>query len=220
MNNLTILYYTSNKESPEFEKKIKDKLLSTCGDIPIISVSQKPIDLGKNICVGDVGACDFNLFRQIQIGCQEAKTPYIISCEADCLYPPDYFQFIPDGENYYRFKPLYILEMWGKGEYGGFLPKTTAPFAQITKREYWLSELEREFKDKPMWLPNGSKYLLYLFRKKDWKEIEFKNPIVSLKTGDGMRKHTQVDGISMVNEVRYFGNAEKLRKELWGENTD
>ena len=65
----TIIYYTSNKEDEAFEGKTRKKLLEVCGDIPIISVSQKPIDFGKNICVGDVGACDANLYRQIQIGC-------------------------------------------------------------------------------------------------------------------------------------------------------
>jgi len=217
MNDLyTILFYTSNREKESFEKKIKDKLLAVCGDIPIVSVSQKPIDLGKNICVGEVGACDHNLFRQIQIGCQAITTPYVISCEADCLYTPDYFQFIPNNDNYYRFIPLYILEAWGKDDYGGFFLKTTAPFAQITKREYWLSELEREFKNRPQWLPNGDKYHLSLFLNKDWKEITLKNPIISLKTGDGMRKHTQVSLTDMVNELPYFGKAEDLRKELWG----
>ncbi len=189
--------------------------MAVCGDIPIVSVSQKPIDLGKNICVGEVGACDFNLFRQIQIGCMEATSPYVISCEADCLYPPDYFQFVPNGDNYYRFNPLYILEKWGKDSYGGFFPKETAPFAQITKREYWLSELDREFKDKPSWLPNNDKYHLNLFLDRDWKDCILKNPIVSLKTGDGMRKHTQVSMKTMVNDIPYWGNAEVLRKELW-----
>ena len=220
MNDLSIIYYTSNREDEAFEKKIKDKLLEVCSDYPIISVSQKPIDLGTNICVGDVGTSDHNLFRQIQIGCLEAKTKYVISCEADCLYPPDYFQFVPDGADYYRFSPTYILEKWGKDTYGGFFPKTTAPYAQITKREYWLSELEREFRDRPYWSEEGDRYHLGLFLKKDWKDIKLDNPIISLKTGQGMRKHTQVDARSMVNELPYWGNAELLRKELWGENKD
>jgi len=216
MNDLyTIIYYTSNRENEVFESKIKDYLTAVCGDIPIVSVSQKPIDFGTNICVGEVGACDFNLFRQIQLGCKEATTPYVISCEADCIYPPDYFLFTPpDESDYYRFTPLYILEKWGTGEFGGFYPKNTAPFGQITKREYWLSELGREFTGQPEWMPNGSKYHLSLFTKKDWKEIRLDNPIVNLKTGDGMRKHTQIKG-EVINKISYWGDAEALRKELW-----
>ena len=213
---LTIIYYTSNREDEAFEKKIKDKLLAVCGDIPIISVSQKPIDLGKNICVGDVGACDHNLFRQIQIGCEEAKTPYVISCEADCLYPPSYFTFTPANENYYRFGPLYVLNKWGKGEWGGFFPKSTAPFAQITKKEYWLKELDRVFTNMPRWRSPGDYCRLPLFLKRDWVNVQLDDPIISLKTGKGMRKHTQTNVGGVVSKVTYWGDAEDLRKEIWG----
>jgi hypothetical protein len=212
----TIIYYTSNREDEAFEAKIKAKLLAVCGDIPIISVSQKPIDLGKNICVGDVGACDSNLFRQILIGCEAATTPFVISAEADCLYPPDYFQFVPDDTSeYYRFRPLYILNKWGKGQWGGFFPKATAPFAQITKRDYWLRELARAFTGRPLWSPDGDRYHLDLFLAHDWKTCELDSPIVNLKTGQGMRKSTQVDG-NCIDKIPYWGKGEDLRKEIWG----
>lgn len=217
MNDLfTIVYYTSNREDEAFEQKVKDRLLKVCGDIPIISVSQKPIDLGRNICVGNVGACDHNLFRQIYLGCKAATTPYIISCEADCIYPPDYFRFVPDGTcDYYRFGKLYILNKWGKPPWEGYFFKYTAPFAQITKKEYWIRELDRCFADKPEWKPDGNKHKLPLFLQRDWKYVELPNPIISLKTGQGMRKHTEVHMEEMVNKVPFFGEAETLRKELW-----
>src|SRR4030042_1521512 len=110
MGSLTILYYTSNREKPYFEKRIQGNLLKVCGDVPIISISQKPIDLGTNICVGDVGASGFNMFRQVQIGCEHAKTKFVISAEADCLYPPDYFQFVPERDDRcYRNSHLYVM---------------------------------------------------------------------------------------------------------------
>lgn len=64
----SIVYYTSNHEKPEFEQKIIDDLLSKRGDLPIISVTQKPMDLGTNICVGDVGLSYLNARRQMLIG--------------------------------------------------------------------------------------------------------------------------------------------------------
>ncbi|MCK9371413.1 hypothetical protein M0R04_15975 [Candidatus Dojkabacteria bacterium] len=52
----TIVYCSSNMEKEEFEGKIKENLVKVCGDLPIISVTQKPINLGTNICVGeDIG---------------------------------------------------------------------------------------------------------------------------------------------------------------------
>ena len=213
---ITAIFYTSNKEDEVFENKIKDKLLAVCGDIPIVSISQKPIELGKNICVGDVGASDHNLFRQILMGCREAQTPYIISCEADCLYPPEYFQFIPDGIwGNYRFNNLYILNEWGKGEWGGFWPKTTAPFAQITNREWYIKEIEKALEGKPEWTEDQYRVPIFMDGSLGWNECSMPNPIISLKTGRGMRKHTKATG-EPVAELPHWGKATDLRRSLWG----
>ena len=96
MGDLTVIYYTSNKEKELFESRIRESILDMIGDIPLISVSQKPIDFGKNICVGDVGVCGHNLFRQFQIGAKAAKTKYVCNVEADALYPKEYFEFTPE----------------------------------------------------------------------------------------------------------------------------
>ena len=54
--NKTIIYYTSNREDERFESRVRANLLKVCGNLPIISVSQKPIyGFGFNIPVGDVG---------------------------------------------------------------------------------------------------------------------------------------------------------------------
>lgn len=93
MTDSTIIYYSSGTESSSFEKKIQDTILENSGGLPIISVTQKPSDFGLNIDVGDVGASEMNMLRQILIGCYAATTKYVISAEADSLYGPDYFQF-------------------------------------------------------------------------------------------------------------------------------
>ena len=218
MNDFTTIYYTSCREEETFENKIKAKLLEVCGDIPIISVSHKPIDLGDNICVGDVGASDHNLFRQLLLACNHAKTKYVISCEADCLYPPEYFKFVPDGTaKCYRFEELYILNEWGKGEWGGFWPKGTAPFAQVAEREWYIKEIENGMIDRPVWSEDGDKHRVKIFMQNspDRKIYKLGNPVISVKTGNGMRVHTEPSG-DPVPELPYWGKAEDLRKELWG----
>ncbi|TAJ98753.1 MAG: hypothetical protein EPO36_14260, partial [Chloroflexota bacterium] len=143
MNEVTIIYYSSNHEKPEFEDRIKDNILKVSGGLPIISVTHKPIDFGKNIVVGDVGASGFNMFRQVQIACREAKTRFVISAEADCLYPPDYFEFIPPRDDIcYRDKNLYVMPQhraffWRKEE--------GATHAQIIGREFYLKVLDKLF---------------------------------------------------------------------------
>ena len=97
---LTVIYYTNNLEKPEFEGRIQKTLKESTDSlgVPIISVSQKPIDFGKNICVGGVGASSQNAFRQLQIGAMEAKTRFVCPAEADFLHPREYFEFVPPSD--------------------------------------------------------------------------------------------------------------------------
>ena len=136
MEDLTVIYYTSNREAPEFESRIMGHLLDVCGHLPIVCVSQKPVYMGKNIVVGDVGASGFNMFRQVQIACQEAKTRFVVSAEVDCLYPPDYFDFVPERDDAcYRNSNLYV--MGHKRDY--FFKKSEgATHAQVIGREFYL----------------------------------------------------------------------------------
>lgn len=90
-NDITIIYYTANKISDHFFQNTKKQLLKAAGDIPIISVSQKPMDLGENICVGDIGQSYINVYRQALIGAKAAKTKYIAMAEDDILYSPEHF---------------------------------------------------------------------------------------------------------------------------------
>ncbi len=217
MQNLfTIIYYTSNREDKAFEGRIRKKLLEVCGNIPIISVSQQAIKFGKNICVGEVGACDANLFRQIQIGCEAAKTPFVISAEADCLYPPEYFQFIPDDPNeYYRFNNLYIFYQWMHDNKEGFYKKDTGPFAQIGGRELYINLIKKALSGLPEWNKPEAKVRIPLFLNHPWKVISNLTPIVNIKTFNGMRRYTKTIG-SPIDKLPYWGKAEDLRKEIWG----
>ena len=91
-NDLTIIYITANVIQERFAKKVREQLVRAAGDIPIISVSQKPLDFGeKNICVGDIGVCFKNAWRQMLAGAKESKTKYIAIAEDDTLYSPNHF---------------------------------------------------------------------------------------------------------------------------------
>ena len=146
MENLTMIYYTSNREDEVFEKKVRENLLKNSQGLPIISVSQKPISLGKNICVGDHGNSYINEYRQILTALKEVKTPYAISAEADFLYAPDYFNFKPDGENVYRSDNVWIVF-----SDGGYRKKPYSEGAQICKVDYMIEFIENYLKDLPEW---------------------------------------------------------------------
>ena len=83
---ITVLYYTANVVNEIFAKNVRRQLRAAAGDLPIVSVSQKPIDFGENICVGDIGRSHINIYRQVLIAAECAQTPYVALCEDDILY--------------------------------------------------------------------------------------------------------------------------------------
>lgn len=206
----TIIYYSSNKEDEVFEQKVIDSLLSVAGSLPIISVTQKPLNLGHNICVGDVGASNFNLYRQVQMACERANTEYVISAEADCLYGADYFLFRPNEKNRcFRNSNIFILNK----DKGLFLKKTCSVFSQIVDREYYLALLKDLYANKPMWDEQNKKWPGEVFP--TWKYFSTEIPCLSFKTGDGLRKMTQVMREGHTETLPYWGNMDNLRRKLF-----
>jgi hypothetical protein len=205
-----IIYVSSNKESPEFEEKTRQDLLEKAGGRPIVSVTQKPVDLGKNICVGEVGASGYNFCRQVLIACENSDSDYVISAESDCLYSPDYFEFVPERlDAPYRNKNIYV-QKYGQ-DY--FCKKKMSTFSQVVGREFYIKRLKELFGDGPMWdakMKNFPKeigkplFTEFLF-------FETKYPCISFKTGKGMRRHSNSDG-TPVYDLPMWGNVKNLRK--------
>ena len=211
--NATILYYTSNMEDEGFEDRVRKTLLKNCGDLPIISISQKPIDLGTNICVGDdIGVSGYNMFRQVLIGCKEATTEFIISAEADTLYPPEYFTFRPERDDVcYRNSNLYVMP--DKRPFF-FYKKEGATHAQIIGREFYIKSLEWLFEGAPMWSPEEKNFPRERGKGVDvFDEIEYyrtENPVFQIKTHRGMRYYTHSDR-TPIHELPYWGDGKAVR---------
>ena len=151
-NDLTVIYYTSNREKPDFESKIRQALLDTIGDLPLISVSQKPLDFGENICIGDVGVSEINCRRQFLMGCEAAKTKYVCAAEADFMYPKEYFEFVPprDDTVYLAMRCWVLFAQRGKRRI--FSPKPRgSEGATVVNREYIIERLRFILKDAPQW---------------------------------------------------------------------
>lgn len=210
MKDVTVIYYTSNREKPDFEQKIREKLLTTIGNTPLISVSQKPIKLGTNICVGDVGTSDHNIYRQIQIGVLKATTKFVCTAEADCLYPPTgYFDFVPPNENSaYHYTNVWVLY---KGS-DVFRKKAFSLCALFSNREYLLTRLDRVLRKSPQWSAKKPHPLFHKYR--DWTPFKSSLPVVNIKTRDGMRWFTGTEDIT-AKKLPHFGSVVKLEEELW-----
>lgn len=215
---LTVIYYTSNREDEKFELKIRRRLLPVIGDLPLISVSQKPIDFGKNICVGDIGVSNQNTFRQIQVGAKAATTPFIITAEADFLYPPEYFRFIPPDNACYRLDNVWILY---RDSSAGFVRKSYSEGASVYPREYIIRHIDRRLKGRGMWNPvleHGRAVPRFFYKDTDFRFFHLDSPAVSIKTREGMHPTTGVirnqDRFG-VKELPYWGSAAGLRQELF-----
>ena len=78
VNDLTLLYYTANTVSDYCAKRVRRHLLEiTKAQFPLVSVSQKPLNFGENICVGSIGKSYYNCYKQIFTGAKAVKTKYI-----------------------------------------------------------------------------------------------------------------------------------------------
>lgn len=200
----TIVYYSANRENPEFEERITRCLKESAGDIPIISVTQKPMDLGLNICVGDIGHHDDNIPKQLLVGAAEAKTKWIIWTEADCLYPPEFFTFTPPTDDRaYRTNTVWVVTRWSDR----FYYKGTSDCAQITDRDFLLKRLSRII------VGCENKGIIPM---RTWLEFTTENPVINFKTGNGLRPRTKTSrGVEPELELPYWGEVKAL-KEKYG----
>lgn len=206
-----IIYLSSNQEDPEFEKKIQEDIAKKHGNMQIISVTQKPTNFGKNICVGEVGASGFNFCRQVLIACENANTDFVIHTEADCLYSPDYFKFNPEKlDACYRNTNIYVQKY--KQDFA--CKKEMSTFSSIVGREFYIKRLKYLFEGMPMWsmeYKNFPKEIgKSLFDKFEYFETEY--PCLSFKTGKGMRHHSHTDEVP-VYKLPYWGSITELKKQ-------
>ena len=211
----TVIYYTANIEDEMLARKVRQAISANCKDLPIISVSRKPIDFGENICVGEKPICVANAWRQIYVGLQAAKTTFVIAVEGDTFYPPQYFSFIPpDTVNFYRYNNIWVLYLWPSKRYAGKFWKKPSQMegAQICGREHWMHEMER------------------LMDVNDWSDVinppvicapivkkEFTwmtgAPVLTCKTDKGLFRYTTRSIVS-ATELPIWGTVENVMRSL------
>lgn len=221
-NHLTVVYYSASTEDPAFEARVQAQILAAGGGaLPIISVTQRPVNFGRNICVGDVGCCDANAFRQLQIGAQQVDTEWVAVAEADALYPPAYFEWEPDASTppCVRYGPIYIL--WNRPPEAreGFRQKEWTEGAQYVRTDYLLKRLERAIGRRPTtWSTPADPHPPELFRKRRWGyRIEPEAPVISCKTGRGLRWGTgTIRHRPGLDVLPYWGTAAEVRERFFG----
>lgn len=148
MKDLTIIYYTSNwldTHNPYFLANTKKQFLEAVKGLPIISVSQKPMDFGTNICVGDIGRSHLNIYRQILIGAKAAKTKYVAMAEDDILYSYEHFHtYVPEKDKFAYDMSKWSIYTWTKPPTFSFKERKVVN-SLIAKRDMLVDAMEERF---------------------------------------------------------------------------
>lgn len=113
MPDLTLLYYTDNTLYETARSRIAAHLCRVLGGrYPIISVSQKPIDLGRNLCIGAIGKSKYNMYVQVLAGAREVDTEWVACVDDDTLYTPGHFDYRPR-KDVFSYETNYWLALPG-----------------------------------------------------------------------------------------------------------
>lgn len=200
MDKTTIIYYTSNTEEESFEKKVIENILKHSKGLPIISVSQKPLDFGTNICVGKMEHCYESAFKQALMGCQKAKTPYVIMTESDCLYPEEYFDFQPTNPNViYTYDNVWL--MWNREQRTRFYKHGTTCGSIILGRELYIKMLKEGLPD--------------FFKPEVRWEYFTGKPLINIKTRNGISFGTTLQkGVNPQKRLPDWGTVEDIKRRF------
>ena len=100
-----IVYYTRNRVNFKLGHKCRKQILKA--NLPIVSVSSRPTNFGKNFVL-NIGGGYLEYFKKILKGLEESTADVIFFCEDDTLYHPSHFDFIPpEQDDYY-----YDVNVW------------------------------------------------------------------------------------------------------------
>ena len=151
MKDLTIIYLTASKIPEAFAEYQRKVLLEAIGDYPLISVSRKPLDFGKNILDNGEKGVD-NIYRQMLRAAKVAETKYVAIAEDDALYNKEHFNFYrPEKDTFAYDQNRFALFTWGVPTYSWRNRKSNCSL--IAPRKLMIEALEERFAKYPESIP-------------------------------------------------------------------
>lgn len=95
-----ILYYSDNQLNVKISKTCKRQLL--LANLPIVSVTLKPTQFGKNIVLNEKRGYH-TMFKQILVGLEALDSDIVFLADHDVLYHPTHFDFVPPKKDVYYY---------------------------------------------------------------------------------------------------------------------
>lgn len=108
MESLSVLYLTDNELDPLIRDVCVRHLYRAVGDLPVVSASQGPCAVGRNVNLGDIGRSGLSMYQQILAGLDLIDTKWVAIAEHDCVYHAEHFEFRPPDDRYF----WYNLNNW------------------------------------------------------------------------------------------------------------
>jgi hypothetical protein len=221
MSDLTIIYYTANVVPEPFAEGIRNQILTAAPDMPIVSVSHKPIRFGQNIVV-NLPRHHLSIYRQALLGAKEARTRYIVLCEDDVLYSPEHFKHRPHQDVFAYNIGHWGLYTWEQKPVFSWKGRRTLGNL-ICERDLFIHAMEERFKrwpddnevDLSVWAEPG-KYERQLDVSTRQTEEFWTNPpniVFSHQTAlafENLGKRKRL-GELRATKIPYWGSANKLR---------
>lgn len=226
MNDLTLLYCTASCLPEDTAEKIRQNLFDVIqGKYPVVSVSQKPISFGQNICVGEIGQSTYNFFKQMLTGAKAIKTKYIACVDDDTLYVPEHFTHRPSAETIFT----YNTNAWFAGSKEFWRQKDMAGmFCHICPTNALIHNLSVRFeihttspRDQRHWGEPGKFDTEFGIPNAKVETFQTKLPLATFEyrgSLNGKRKRFGLkDSNNYTDNLEPFGNARKLRRMYWNE---
>jgi hypothetical protein len=225
----TLLYYSANLIPETFAVSIRNRIQEQSDRLgmPIISVTHKPIDFGKNICVGELKPCPYNVYKQILIGTRIVDTDTIVCVEDDTLYTDEHLSFIPLNDETFFYNSTRLLV-----ERRRYVKKGNRTLMSqcVVSTKLMLETLERRYEKYPhmdfhavKWFCEPGRY--------EFKALKLPQPIREYFTTEfpsltfshrnnmgGVRKVFEDDG--KFEEIPYWGNARELWEKVYNGKVD
>ena len=230
---MTVIYYSANRETPAFAANIINALMAAKGDSEIVSVTQKPMALGRNIVVDRVGWSGYNSVRQLRLGILEAKTPFVCNFETDTLYPPDYFSFRPpQHDTLYIPQPTWIAFASRSTRKYYSLKRHGFEGAIVAYRDAILKAIDEWCEGMPEWFESDAahdqfrytlpqplqhiKHKPYHWRKKSAR-FPVSIPVLSFKTTENLHSKSMHEKATNTMFLEPFGDIQELLSRMHNE---
>jgi len=214
-NDISVIFLTVNKVPKKWAEFHKKTLLKAIGDTPLITISKEPLDWGTNLIQKETPSMN-NIYKQVLRGSEMASTEFIAIAEDDVLYHKSHFEFRPKEDEFIYDGHKWEMLTWGKPFY--YHKYRILNSGLIAPTKLVIKSLKRRFKR----YPNAPIGELGKERKSGLNSYQVRNfwpevGIVIFRHPNSLdpteKRKTKRPGVVQAYDIKYWGKANKLRKE-------